>query len=364
MRTTLTLLLFTTGLTACGGPFAVARREGTADAYKRFVANHPQHAKVPKAVKRAEALDWEGAVAADTSTAYALYVVAHPTGEHVAEARERGDGRAWSEAREEGTLAAYQGYLSAYPEGAHATDATHAIEDLVVEEARYADSVEAWGRYMFRYPEGRYIDEARAKRDARGWETAQQGNSRVAYEAYLTQHPNGEHRQEARDWLASLAVHTLQPVLVIGTTWRPEWARRGDRARLQRAFERGLLADAKTRFAMRPVVVEDAVTGDLAHPADRHGREPGVGLFVVEVSEDVGRTFEPSGHATTLPTVVSIYVAPTDEPLWSYTFTARTPDSIYGSTEESLYTEAVEAWGDLLRGVPVPAEQLLTPEIP
>jgi len=364
MRTFLSLLLFTTGLTACGGPFAVARREGTADAYKRFVANHPQHPKVPKAVARSEVLDWEGAVVTDTSSAYALYVVAHPSGEHVAEARERGEARAWLEARDEGTLAAYQGYLTAYPKGVHAADATQSIEDQVVEEARYADSVESWGRYMFRYPEGRYIDEARSKRDERGWEDANQNPSRVAYEAYLTQHPNGEHRQEARDWLASLAIETLQPVLVVGTTWRPTWARRGDRSRLQREFERGLLTDAKTRFQMRPLIVEDAVFGDLAHPADRHGREPGVGLFVVEVSEDVGRTFEPSGHSTKLPTVVSVYVAATDAPLWTYTFTGETPETIYGSTEESLYTEAVEAWGDLLRGIPVPVEQLLTPEVP
>ncbi len=364
MRTFLSLLLFVTGLSACGGPFAAARREGTADAYKRFVANHPQHRNVPKAVARSEELDWEGAVTTNTSSAYALYVVAHPSGEHVAEARERGDARAWMEARDEGTLAAFQGYLTAYPTGVHAAEAAQSIEDEVVEVARYTDSVESWGRYMFRYPEGRYIDEARSKRDERGWEDAKEGLSRLSYEAYLTQHPNGEHRQDARDWLASLAIQTLQPVLVIGTTWRPAWARRGDRSRMQRELERGLLADAKTRFQVRPLLVEDAVTGDLAHPADRHGREPGVGLFVIEVSEEVGRAFEPSGHSTKLPTVVSVYVAATDTPLWTYTFAAETPETIYGSTEESLYTEAVETWGDLMRGLPVPVDQLVAPEIP
>jgi hypothetical protein len=362
MRTTVSVLLLAFTLAACGGPFAAARKEGTADAYRGFIASNPNHPKVGTATVRAEQLDWEGALKADTSSAYALYVVGHPSGPHVDEARQRGDDKGWEEALRDRQLASFQAYLAAYPEGAHATEAANAIEDLVVEEARYADSVDAWGRYMFRYPEGRYIDEARAKRDARGWAVAKEKNSRFGYEAYLRNHPNGEHRQEARDWLYSLAVQTLKPVVVVGSTWRPEWAARADRAGLQRQLDTGLLTDLKTRFTLLPTVVEDEVVGE--HPADRHGREPGVGLLVVAVSEEVGRTFEPSGHATTLPTTVSIYVAPTDEPLWSYTFTSTTPETIYGSTEEALYTEAVDDWGATLRGIPVPVETLLDPKIP
>ena len=362
MRTLLPLLIVSLALPACGGPFATARREGTSDAYKRFVANYPDHHKAPKAAQRAEEMDWGAALKGDTASGYALFVVAHPTSDKVAEARQRGDERAWAEARQNGELAAYQGYVQAYPEGGHVQDAEHAIEDLVVEEARYADSVESWGRYMFRYPEGRYIQEAREKRDERGWEAAVKGNSKASYETYLRQHPNGEHRQEARNWLSSLAIATLQPVLVVGSTWRPTWAHRSDRARLQRNLQEGLLNDIKSGVPLRSVLVEDAVPNE--HPADRHGREPGVGLFVVEVSQDVGRTFEPSGHATTLPTTVSVYVAATDDPLWTWSFEATTPETIYGSTEESLYTEAVEEWGAILRGAPLPLEELVNPVIP
>jgi hypothetical protein len=349
---------------ACGGPFAEARREGTSAAYGSFVANHPDHGKVPKAIELAEQADWASTTAADTSSAYAMYVVTHPTGPHVAEARARGEARQWAEAQVENTLVAYADYISAYPQGVHRQAADDASEDITAEEVRLNDSVEGWGRYLFRYPEGRYVEEARARRDALAWGAAQAANDRAAYEFYLSQNPNGEHRQESRDWLGSLAISTLQPVLVLGDTWRPVSQQRADRDRLAKALERTLLRDLKTRFEVRPLRVEDAVGGDRAHPADRHGREPGVGLLVVEVSQEVGDSFEPSGHATLLPTTVSIYAAPTDAPLWTYTFDARTPERLVGSFVESLYTEAVGDWEYRLSVAPVPVEPLSNPVIP
>ena len=59
---------------------------------------------------------------------------------------------------------------------------------------------------------------------------------------------------------------------------------------------------------------------------------------------------------------MSLYVEPMDDVLWSYSFDATTPEVIYGSTEESLYTEAVEEWGALLNGIPLPIQPLMKPE--
>lgn len=346
---------------ACGGPFAEARREGTSAAYASFVANHPTHPRAPKAAQRAEALDWEAAVTADNAAGYARYAITHPGGPHAEEARTLGELRSWSEAKGEGTLVALSAYVAEYPNGVHHQDALFAIEDIALDEARFNNSVESWGRYLFRYPEGRFTEEARTRRDEVAWEATTLANSREAYESYLAKHSQGEHRQEAREWLASLAFSTIQPVLILRSTWRPVNRQSSDRSRRARALD-GLLGDLKSLFTVRPLIVEDGEPD--GHPADRHGRELGVGLLVVELSEDVGALFEPSGHATRMPSTISVYAAPADAPLWSWTFEAGTPERIVGSFEESLYTEAVDDWGATLRGAPIPAETLKEPIIP
>jgi len=351
-------------LGGCAGKaWREARRANTSQAYAAFVANNPEHGKVRVARVRAEALDWEATIEADTADAYALFIATHPTSPHVLDARERGEVVAWEEAVADGSVAALEGYLARYGSGDHEREARERIEDAWYEQSREDDTVDSWSRYLVRYPVGRYVDEARRRRDALGWEATTSAGTPSAYRAYLRQHPRGTHRQEARDWLAGLRVHTLQPVLVYRRTWRDPALRERDRARYLEDFEMGLLYDLARDFTIRDTLVDDDPAHGLPHVQERHGTEPGVGLLELVVDEVEGRRFEPSGHATDITGTLSLFAPPTREAIWHRELTATTPTSLYGSTVESLYTEAVDEFGALVRGVAFPIEKV-APEKP
>jgi hypothetical protein len=360
MRTSVTnwLLVASLLLPACGGKaWREARKANTAAAYSAFVARQPEHPKVSKARLRAEALDWEAALAADTSDAFSLFIATHPASPHVPDARQLAEERAWTEAKADGSIGALENYLARFGTGGeHEAEARQIIEQRWYERAAADDSVESWGRYLVRYPTGRWLTEARERRDLLGWNRAVEDGTRDSYQRYLREHPRGEHRDAARDWLASLRVHTLQPVLVYRRTWRDDRRRKRDRAVYQRDLERGLLYDLARDFTIRPTIVEDDPERAFLHVQERHGVEDGVGLLELVIDEAEGRVFEPSGRATDITATLSVYAPPTVAPVWSTEIRESTPARIYGSTMEALYTEAVEAFGATLRGVAFPVE--------
>jgi len=365
MRLLSCVLVVSFVLPGCAGKaWREARRTNTSEAYAAFVARQPEHPKVSKARLRAEDLDWDTSLAADTADAYAMFIATHPASPRVPEARVLAEQRAWVEAKADGSIGALEGYLARFGTGGeHEAEAQTLIEKAWYDRAATDDSVESWSRYLVRYPAGAFLTEARERRDLLGWNLTVETGTREAYENYLRRFPRGEHRDAARAWLASLRVHTLQPVLVYRRTWRPDSRRRWDRAVYQRDLERGLLYDLARSFTIRPVIVEDDPERALAHIQERHGVEEGVGLLELVVDEAEGRTFEPSGRATDIKATLSVYAPPTIAPVWSVELEQSTPARIYGSTVESLYTEAVEAFGAAVRGVAFPVETV-GPELP
>jgi hypothetical protein len=355
----LSALLFSS---ACGGPFAVARRDGSSAAYASFVARYPDHPKAAKAAARAESIDWASARAIDDADGYARYVATHPTGPNVAEARALADERAWAVATRANTLAAYHDYAATFPQGKYAADAKVRVDDVAMDQARLDDSVDSYGRYLFRYPDGRHVEEARARRDELAWGQTTAEASREAYLRYLQENPRGQHRDEAREWLQALAITSLQPVLRVGSSWRPIAARAADSRRLREQVELGLLADVRREVTVLPLIVESGTADD--DPRASRVLDPGVGVLLIAVSEEVGRDFEPNGHATDLPTTMSIWAGATAAPLWTWTGKGSTPERVTGSTEEALYTEAVQSWAGLLRSAVPPIARLKEPEIP
>ena len=279
MRPWLTAAL---SLAACGGPFAAARKEGTSLAYAEFVARYPDHGKAALAARRAEALDWASAVTADDADAYSLYIVTHPTGPNIDEARARAEARAWDAAAADGSREALSDYMAAFPMGAHRGLVDAMMEDAWIAEARAIDSVDSWGRYLFRYPDGRYVEEARKRRDTLAWEATVRDATRTGYERYLREHPRGAHRTEARTWLESLALKELQPVLVIGASWRPERGRAADRKRLVDQVTRNLIEPLKRDFALRPLIIVDGSADQVREQVPLDGA--GLGWLVVAVS--------------------------------------------------------------------------------
>ena len=354
-------LLLSSG--CAGKAWREARRANTSQAYAAFVANQPEHGKVRVARARAEELDWEAAQQADDASTYAMFVATHPTSTYVTAAQERGEVVAWEEAVEVGTVAALETYLVRHGQGVHGNEVRVLIEQAWYDDARVADTIDAWSAYLVRYPAGQHVEEARARRDALGWDATVSAGTPVAYRDYLRQHPRGKHRAEARQWLAELRVHTLQPVLVYRTTWRDPRTRDRDRDRYVEQFEKGLLDELARDFTLRPTLVEDDPARGLGPVQERHGVEVGVGLLELVIDETEGRHFEPSGHATDIRSTLQLFVPPTSEPIFTYAVDDTTPETILGSTVESLYTEAVLEFGGSLAAVPFPVERV-APEKP
>jgi hypothetical protein len=130
-------------------------------------------------------------------------------------------------------------------------------------------------------------------------------------------------------------------------------------SRVRTQFDRGLAYDLKRDFTMRSTLTADADDGDaetVPHPQDAWGAEEGVGLLVLEYTEEKGRKFDPRGNATDIEVELALYVPATRTPVWTTTLEASTPTKIYGTNETVLHTTAVEELGSLLRGVAFPVE--------
>jgi len=317
-------------------------RTNTSAAYVAYFTENPTSPKAGAAWKRGEELAWSEARAAPTAATYGAYVYAFPQGPHAAEAREIAERMEFEAAVADGSISALAAYGARHPTGPYAAEATAALERAYVAEARAAGTEAAWGKVLQRYPEGAYAEEARTERDRIAWSATTEAGTLQAHLRYLDDYPAGEHADEAMAFVAATRVGMLQPVVVLTRSYQPPSIHRSVLTKWQKEIEKGMLAELRSDFEIRPTLPLLAIEPGAPRGRDAVAAEPGLGVLVVEIEERVGRPFEPSGAATDLRATVELLVPPTRTPVVARTIEASTPERVTGAQVSSLYTSAVQ----------------------
>jgi curved DNA-binding protein CbpA len=191
------------------------------------------YAKDPSAGRQSA---WADAQREGTKEAWARFLEAYPEGEAAEKARqivaalERADTRkresiAWN-AAEKGTKEDLERFLVTYPDGEHAPQAKGALAAIAAAEAQlqadqaawkvadHAADKEALNKYLSDFPAGRHAEEAKqrvarldeeeSEKEEAAWLKAQQRNSKAGYADYLTSYPLGRRASDARTRIAEL----------------------------------------------------------------------------------------------------------------------------------------------------------------
>jgi len=287
-------------------------------------------------------------VSAGTPEAYRGYLATHPQGEHASEAQQRLEDLSWDHLQVAPTPTGLSQFIARFPNTERAAQAESMMEAAVFDDAQLEGTVASWDGYLLRYPGGSWVAQARSEQEALSWSAAISGNSRAAYEAYLRRFPDTPHATDAAGWLRASRILEVQPVLLMGGTWMPQARHAALVERVKQELSRTLLPALQRTFVVRPLSTMTAVELGEGHPLDHFGVEDGLGVLVVHYSDGVGRAFEPSGHATDVASDLALYVPTSRVPELTLTLNASTPARTFGETDDALHRAAVAAWGQVL----------------
>lgn len=232
---------------------AVATREGTSAALRRFLEKHPEGKSRPLAQERLqEATDFEAAVAdgsekswrgfldrypksarreeagqmlaeaqafqkagaADTREAWETYLASWPDSRRRDEAQKRveqakrKEAEALERAKAKGSSDAYREFVAAYPRSPLAAQARSLLEEQLAFQAATERNTEgAWGEFLDRWPSGRNApaavkrrDEASRKEEEALTAAIREGTSR-ALRGFLEKNPDAKARPRAEELL-------------------------------------------------------------------------------------------------------------------------------------------------------------------
>ena len=128
-----------------------------------------------------------------TIEAYEKYLAENPEGRNVVEARTRLEQLLIERARAEKTLAAYDAYLQRFPKGTFARDAFNEREQYLWDWADLENTVEAWDRYLTEYPsfEANKVKKARKRKAAAEYRSNITWTPPEFAQANLAENPEG-----------------------------------------------------------------------------------------------------------------------------------------------------------------------------
>ncbi len=302
-------------------------------------------ARANEALRRAEERAWTDAVAANTSAAYEVYRAKWPSSDRAATAAQKAEALAWDEALSAGSPTVWTAFLARYPASPREAEAEQRLEDAVYETCRLENTEDSWGRYLLRYPKGRHAAEATTVRELLGWQAATSAERPEAYREFLRKYSGGEHTKAAEAWLDATLVRTIQPVVVLDTSWYPEKTRAATLARYKDQIDRGLVPALKRELVVLPTRAVDLAKSPMAHPHEVFPPAPDLGLLVVSIVEKEGRLFEPDGRATDVEATVRLYTPGTKVPVVDLPVRATTAGTVRGADATALHTSAIEDLG-------------------
>jgi outer membrane protein assembly factor BamD (BamD/ComL family) len=181
------------------GDWKKAKSQHSIEAYKEYLAKHPEGKHAVEAKEKITELYYEQAVSAHTIEAYQDFLAKYPEGLYAGRAKVKISELHYEQAESMNTIEAYQDFLAKDPEGIGALRAKVKITELYYEQATSANTIEAYEEFLKRYPSGKLSQAANNKIEQLFYEQARSENLISSYENYLERYPKGRFVGEAKE---------------------------------------------------------------------------------------------------------------------------------------------------------------------
>lgn len=200
VRTALLFLLIST--LGCAGSAAYKRATAadTPDAYRAYLAEHPQDDHADAARLRLAELEFDNASRVHTVVAYKRFLDQFPDAPQADDAKKRLEALRFNAAQEKGTAAAWRDFLAEEPDGAHQAEAKSRLRDAEVKELAAKGDLASLSNQLDP-SDPRYAKVQAQLDDQRFTQALATGTAELL--AYLQDFPAGAHRQEAETQLLS-----------------------------------------------------------------------------------------------------------------------------------------------------------------
>jgi hypothetical protein len=190
-------------LTGCPtASFRQARQEGTEDAFRAFLAHHPDSRDAPAARQRLERLAYRRALASEDLAGYNRFLGEFPEGDLASEIRRlRGQARLAQAGNDAESLRLL---LLRERHGPTLAEARARLQQLEGVEASEVDDPQRLRAYLLTYPEAPNRRVVEQRLDDLDYQAARASGDITSWQRYLTAHPQGIYRAEAEEALEAV----------------------------------------------------------------------------------------------------------------------------------------------------------------
>ncbi len=318
-------------LLGCGPPtWQEAAKANNADVYEAFARDNPQLRHAEVALQRAKRLRWDQANEVGAAADWAAYLRLDNTGDRADVARAAYESASFEDAMAAGDSVSIERFVQQFPQSAHAAEATKVMDDRFWNEARDEDTATAYRRYLLRMPKGKYREQAEFNQEGRVWERTTDDDTVRAYRKYLQSHHTGVNADRCRERIDQLTFKTVRVGIALADSIHP------DRAKTMASLKKWAPDEVKSGFKAMGFEISVVDVEDVGPGRDGRGIfeiPAGEGLLLVDIREEAGQAFEPSGTGTLIKGELRLYVAEREQPLYIAEIQAQTGDSV--------------SWGDI-----------------
>ena len=334
------------GLLGCGPPtWQAARQANDAAVYEAFARENTQLRHADVALSKAKKLRWDHAKEVGDAPSWAAYLRLDGAGDRADFARQRYEEISFDDAMDSEDATALERYLHTFPQGVHFDDAKKTLDKRFWDEASVEDTATAYRRYLLRMPEGKYREEAEFNYEGRVWERTIDDDRVRGYRKYLKGHRTGVNADRCHARIAELTFTKIRVGIVLAESIH------ADRESTLNSLKKWTPEEVKIGFKAAGFEVTAVEIADLG--AGRDGREvfaipEGEGLLLIDIREEEGQVFEPSGRGTLIQGEMRLYVSTRDQPLFIQNLQVQT-----GNTVTWVDISGLEASAHLELGVEI-----------
>ncbi len=268
---------------------------------------------------------WEQVRAQDATQAYRRFIAEHPNSPHVTEAKER---LAVLQLERDPNAEALARFRSEHPDSQATADLTRRLESRVFESARSEATPAAYDRFLATFPDGAFA--ARATGNATYLRAAGFTGRPEALAAFVQQHPTSDYTIEAQRTLSGVDARRSA-----------RWGSVG--LRIEIAPGVGEADRLRNLFAERAREAYTAAGISLVEG-------PAVTMLTIRHDERDASAHDQDGRlaksGVVAETTVSLQRNGDAEPIWTEPFTARIPDVDRRAGGSALFSRSAESYWD------------------